>query len=53
MSDVDLRELRNITEYSNKFHHETNPAWQTEQINNNELLGFVKRVLNFIKHGTT
>ena len=53
MSDVDLRELRDITEYANKFHHDTNPAWQTEQINDIELVGFVKRVLNFVKHGTT
>jgi len=53
MSVVDLRELRDITEYANKFHHDTNPAWETEQINDNELLGFVKRVLNFVKHGTT
>ncbi|HUW18125.1 MAG TPA: AAA family ATPase [Sedimentisphaerales bacterium] len=52
-SDVDFRELRDIREYANKFHHDTNPAWQTEQINDNELLGFVKRVLNFVKHGTT
>jgi len=53
MSDVDLRELRDITEYANKFYHDTNPAWQTEEINDSELVGFVKRVLNFVKHGTT
>ena len=40
-------------EYTNKFHHDTNPAWATEQISDNELVGFVKRVLNFVKHGTT
>jgi wobble nucleotide-excising tRNase len=53
MSDTDFRELRDITEYANKFYHDTNPAWQTEQINDSELLGFVNRVLNFVKHGTT
>jgi wobble nucleotide-excising tRNase len=53
MSDVDMRELRHITEYANKFHHDTNPAWKTEYINDQELLGFVNRVLNFTKHGTT
>jgi wobble nucleotide-excising tRNase len=53
MSDVDMRELRHITEYANKFHHDTNPAWETEHINDQELLGFVNRVLNFVKHGTT
>ena len=53
MTTVDLHELRDITEYANKFHHDTNPAGETEQINDNQLLGFVKRVLNFVKHGTT
>jgi wobble nucleotide-excising tRNase len=53
MNDVNMRELRDITGYANKFHHDTNPAWEIEQINDNELLGFVKRVLNFIKPGTT
>jgi wobble nucleotide-excising tRNase len=53
MNDADRCELRDITEYANKFHHDTNSAWETEQINDNELLGFVKRVLNFVKHGTT
>ncbi len=52
MSDVDLHELIDITEYANRFHHDTNHACQTEEINDNELLGFVKRVLNFVKHGT-
>lgn len=53
MNDVDIRELRDITEYANKFHHDTNPAWETEQINDNELVGFVRRVLNFTSHGPT
>jgi len=53
MSDTDFRELRDITEYANKFHHVTNLAFETEQINDSELLGFVRRVLNFVKHGTT
>lgn len=53
MIDVDIRELRDITEYANKFHHDTNPAWETEEINDNQLVGFVKRVINFTSHGTT
>ncbi|HIJ72363.1 MAG TPA: hypothetical protein HPP87_13565 [Planctomycetes bacterium] len=52
MSHFDLHELTDITEYANKFHHDTNPAWETEHITDNELLGFVKRVLNFVKHGS-
>ncbi|HBG28823.1 MAG: hypothetical protein A2Y10_03575 [Planctomycetes bacterium GWF2_41_51] len=52
MDAVSMGELKAITDYANKFHHDTNPAWETEQISDSELLGFVKRVLNFVKHGT-
>jgi wobble nucleotide-excising tRNase len=50
MSDDDINELRNITEYANKYHHDTNPAWETEEINDTELLAFAKRVINFTSH---
>lgn len=53
MVDVDIWELRDITDYANKFHHDTNPDSQTEQINDNELVGFVKRVIKFTSHGPT
>lgn len=43
----DLRELRDLTEYANKFHHDTNQAWETEAINDTELVGFVKRAIAF------
>ena len=42
------QELRDILDYGNTFHHDTNPAWQTTQINATELLGFVKRTLAFV-----
>jgi wobble nucleotide-excising tRNase len=42
-----VQELRNLTEYANRFHHDTNPAWETETINDGELRGFVTRVLEF------
>ena len=42
------QELRDILDYANKFQHDTNPAWQTEQINSTELLGFVRRTLTFV-----
>jgi len=45
----DLRELHELTEYANKFHHDTNPAWQTEVINDIELVGFVQRILEFAR----
>ncbi len=42
-----VQELDEIVEYANKFHHDTNPAWQTEEISSEELRGFVKRTLKF------
>lgn len=51
VSDVNLIELRDITEYADKFHHDINPAWATEHISDNELLTYVKKVLNFVKNG--
>ena len=44
-----IQELRDLIEYANRFHHDTNPAWATEQINDGELQGFVRRALNFVK----
>ena len=41
-----ITELEDILEYANGFHHDTNPAWQSESINPTELLGFVKRTLS-------
>jgi hypothetical protein len=43
----DTQELRDLVEYANRFHHDTNPAWETEIINDAELVGFVTRVLTF------
>ena len=40
-------ELEKLVEYANLFHHDTNPAWQNEELNAQELLGFVKRTLAF------
>ena len=45
-----LLELEELTEYANKFHHDTNAAWETEHINDTELLGFVDRTMTFISH---
>src|SRR5690606_4301408 len=36
------RELGELVEYANRFHHETNPAWETEAINDAELRSFVE-----------
>jgi len=41
-------ELRQILEYANRFHHDTNPAWETETVNDNELQSYVKKTLDYV-----
>jgi wobble nucleotide-excising tRNase len=45
-----LVELNEIVDYANRFHHESNPAWESEHISDAELLSFVNRVFAFIAH---
>jgi wobble nucleotide-excising tRNase len=49
MLDTAINELDALREYTNRFHHETNQAWhaQMNNINETELNGFVRRVLDF------
>jgi wobble nucleotide-excising tRNase len=47
LTQPNIDELGDLTEYANRFHHDTNPAWQTAHINDGELLGFVRRTLAF------
>jgi len=49
LNAADLAELRDLTEYANRFHHDTNPAWHTGAVNDIELSGFVRRALTFTK----
>lgn len=51
LSQGDLAELEAIKEYANKFHHDTNKAWDSEvaNINVQQLCGFVQRVLLFTR----
>ena len=49
LSAQDIEELRDIVEYSNRFHHDTNAAWETEIINSTQLTGFVTRALTFAR----
>jgi wobble nucleotide-excising tRNase len=44
-----VQELGDLIEYANRFHHDTNAAWEMVQINDGELQGFVRRALNFAK----
>ncbi|MGE5303591.1 MAG: AAA family ATPase [Alphaproteobacteria bacterium] len=48
LSSAAVTELDAICEYANKFHHNTNPAWETETVNETELRGWVDRVLKFV-----
>jgi wobble nucleotide-excising tRNase len=47
LSESNIIELRDLLDYGNKFHHDTNAAWETEQINDQELLNFRERTLKF------
>lgn len=40
-------ELRALLDYGNRFHHDTNPAWETAAINDQELSNFAIRTLQF------
>ena len=49
LNETNTQELQELTDYSNNFHHDTNPAWETETINDGELRAFVERALRFIE----
>lgn len=43
----DVAELERLLNYANRFHHDSNPAWQTVAINDQELLDYARRTLKF------
>jgi wobble nucleotide-excising tRNase len=47
LNQTDVDELKELTDYANRFHHDTNPMWRSQGINDAELLDFVKRTLAF------
>jgi wobble nucleotide-excising tRNase len=49
LSHADAEELRAILAYANRFHHDTNAAYETEAINDQELTHFCGRVLAFAR----
>ena len=49
LSPADRAELRALLDYANLFHHDTNAAWQTVIINDQELLNFSRRILDFAR----
>lgn len=51
LAQYDINELRGLKDYGNLFHHDTNPAYQTADINDAQLVQYVTRTLNFAKRG--
>lgn len=51
LSLADTTELRALLDYANRFHHDSNPAWETALINDTELVDFAKRTLLFASRG--
>lgn len=49
MDQDSTRELRLLLDYGNRFHHDTNNAYATELISDDELADFTRRTLKFIK----
>lgn len=47
MTAADIDELDRLRIYANRFHHDSNAAWQTAAINDQELTEFAKRTLRF------
>jgi len=45
----DVEGLGDVLEYANRFHHDTNLAFETVNLNDAELRGFVERALAFAK----
>jgi hypothetical protein len=49
LNQADITELRELLDYANRFHHDTNPAWETEMINDQQLVQFCQRTLAFTR----
>lgn len=49
LDSATAQQLRELVDYANRFHHDTNPAWETEAINDAELRDFVERALAFAR----
>ena len=47
LAQGDVTELGSLLAFANRFHHDTNPAWQTEIINDAQLADFAERTLRF------
>ena len=47
LNAADIAELERLLNYANRFHHDSNSAWQTVAINDQELLNAAQRALRF------
>jgi hypothetical protein len=47
LDQADTTELVRLKDYGNSFHHDTNPAYLKQAINDGELLHFARRILAF------
>jgi hypothetical protein len=46
---ADIAEHRVLLDYANLFHHDSNPAWATQAINDQALFNFAQRTLAFAR----
>ncbi|MDN5540701.1 AAA family ATPase, partial [Comamonas sp.] len=49
LGQADIMELRMLLDYANLFHHDSNPAWATQAINDQALVSYAQRTLNFAR----
>jgi wobble nucleotide-excising tRNase len=49
LEQADIAELRALLDYVNLFHHDSNPAWATQVINDQALVNFAERTLAFAR----
>jgi len=49
LGQADIAELRALLDYANLFHHNSNPAWATQVINDQALVNFAQRTLAFAR----
>lgn len=47
LSEANVRELKQLLGYANRFHHDTSLARQTALINDTQLVGYAERTLKF------
>jgi len=47
LNAADMAELRDLLDFANRYHHDTNAAWETAAINDQALTHYAGRVLRF------